>query len=411
MDENGNRNDFMEMYQIAQVLAEDHGFFQQLINQYMHLLDRELWLTNAQDPDYQIIRITQNSPKEFDQDRERVVQIVNYYETLSGKPMKFLDIHVCRDEYSDDDEEFDHIHIHDHFFAGPDLRNIYPRIYEAIDPTADVNLVLNRFSDQLAKIKKKQDASLPFWKRHPFLVTDSLIALCVIVYLLGLLLMREHDKVPVYIFLGADYGTFTLGLRQFWRLVSCAFVHDGLIHLACNMYSLYFVGHYMEKMIGRRFYVLCLLVCVLTASLTQDILSENTVTLGISGGIYGMMVVFIADLIRRKFASIRSFFPLIAVNLLINFFDHTAWIAHLGGLVAGSVMYFLLIEKNKRGPMILTGVMVACLLVKYYSAKVISPFYGGTDLAVVRIISDLGFRGYAQKLLLALQDVYRNFGG
>src|SRR5258708_26937031 len=45
---------------------------------------------------------------------------------------------------------------------------------------------------------------------------------------------------------GADYGPYTLS-GQYWRAISCAFVHIGAIHLLLNMWCLWNLGRLMEK--------------------------------------------------------------------------------------------------------------------------------------------------------------------
>ncbi|MEI9912548.1 MAG: rhomboid family intramembrane serine protease [Bacteroidota bacterium] len=49
---------------------------------------------------------------------------------------------------------------------------------------------------------------------------------------------------------GANYGPLTLS-GDWWRLISCVFVHIGIIHLLFNMYALYMAGVYLEPLLGK----------------------------------------------------------------------------------------------------------------------------------------------------------------
>src|SRR5262245_2190627 len=54
-----------------------------------------------------------------------------------------------------------------------------------------------------------------------------------------------------------------------WQLVSYAFLHGSLVHLAFNMLALYMFGSALEQVVGARRYLVYYLVSVLAAGLTQ----------------------------------------------------------------------------------------------------------------------------------------------
>ena len=55
--------------------------------------------------------------------------------------------------------------------------------------------------------------------------------------------------------------------------------------------------------------------------------------------------------------------------------------------------------------------LIVCLFARYLSMKTINPLYGGTDLEVVKILNDLGFKNYSNKLYQRLLEVYQKYGG
>ncbi|MBQ6335210.1 MAG: rhomboid family intramembrane serine protease [Erysipelotrichaceae bacterium] len=403
--------EFFKLYQVAKELMARHGFSQQLIQQYQQYVDVELWLMNTDDLNYQLIRVTLNKASVFEYDRQRVETIIKAISKLQNRQLSFLDIHIANEEYDATNEDKPFLNLEEGFADGINVFNIYPEIYTAIKDDADPETELQKFVDAVDQIIKQKRLAKPFFKRNYPYVTYFVIIVCCLVYLLSLFLSSKYDKSAVYIMLGADYMTFTLGLKQFWRTFTSAFVHGGFLHLATNMYSLYILGAYLERRLKRKLYILTLIVSIITASLTQDILSSNTITVGISGGIYGLLVIFIIDLLRLKVVSFSTFIPLILINVLINTIDTTAWIAHLGGLVAGVVMYFFSSRQDKRGLSVLIVVMILSLFIKYATIKTIEPIYAGTDLEVVRMLNDMGFKKYAVSLWQRLNIVYSTYGG
>src|SRR5207237_2421728 len=92
-------------------------------------------------------------------------------------------------------------------------------------------------------------------------VTEVLIALNVAVFLAGLAITVGHrGNVNRFIFSGGDAQTMELTgavsgadllKGEWWRLLTCCFVHFGLLHLGMNMLLLYLIGPQVERLWGR----------------------------------------------------------------------------------------------------------------------------------------------------------------
>ncbi|WP_449401166.1 rhomboid family intramembrane serine protease [Chryseobacterium wanjuense] len=89
-------------------------------------------------------------------------------------------------------------------------------------------------------------------------ITLILIYINVVVFLL----MFLHG-VWFYVFLkrrtclqwGANYGSLAKE-GQWWRLVTCTFLHGGIMHLFTNMYGLLFVGIFLEPLLGKKYFLI-----------------------------------------------------------------------------------------------------------------------------------------------------------
>src|SRR3982751_1641318 len=76
-----------------------------------------------------------------------------------------------------------------------------------------------------------------------------------------------------------------------WQLVTYAFLHGGLLHLAFNMFALYMFGSAIEHVFGTRRYVIYYFTAVISAAITQLIVAMLAgaiyPTIGASGGVFG----------------------------------------------------------------------------------------------------------------------------
>ena len=81
-----------------------------------------------------------------------------------------------------------------------------------------------------------------------------------------------------------------------WQLVTYAFLHGGLTHLAFNMFALYMFGGAIEQVFGMRRYLTYYFVCVVSAALTQLAFAFLTggfyPVVGASGGVFGLLLAY-----------------------------------------------------------------------------------------------------------------------
>ena len=405
------RNDLYKIFQLSSIFISKYEYNQILIQEFSQYSQNEIWLTKLDHSDYQLIRITFSPASQYVYDKERIETYLSYLQKTAGKDLKFLDIHINNEKYDSEMEEYDYINIDEGFADGKNVMDLYPEIYTAIHQVEDERAEIFRLKQSVQQIMKNRISSRYQENVKAPYATMIVIGICLFMNVLQTYFARKYADSAVYVLLGGNYTTFTLGLRQFYRLITCSFLHGGFLHLFSNMYSLFFLGSYLEKRLGSWKMLFYLFLSVLVGSLSQGILTENTVTVGISAGLYGLMLVFILDGVKNRVVNPRSLLPLIIINLAINFMSTTAWIAHLGGLLGGYVLYHFYNSENRLGPGLLMITLIVCLFVRYLSTKTISPLYGGTDLEVVKIINDLGFKDYSNHLYQRLLQVYQKYGG
>ena len=210
-------------------------------------------------------------------------------------------------------------------------------------------------------------------------VTLGLIALNVGVYLAELALGGQQDGTNNTIF---NHGALFLPLvasGDWWRLMTAAFLHFGIFHLAVNMYSLYWVGSLLEHVIGRWKFLLLYLASGLAGSAGALIVTPNAVTVGASGAIFGILGALYVLERHGHIASNGQIAGLIVLNLVITFafsgfaFGNATGFqislgGHLGGLLAGVLAMWLLLQvrrSNIWSLAVLVGVAAASVLLAY----------------------------------------------
>lgn len=188
--------------------------------------------------------------------------------------------------------------------------------------------------------------------------TYAIIAINVLIFILMVLdgagLMTPNGIV--HLKWGSNFKTLTQS-GDWWRLITCVFIHFGIIHLALNMYALFSVGVYLEPMLGKVKYItayLCTGVLASLASLWWH--TEPTNSAGASGAVFGMYGLFLAlltsNLIPKSVrqALLQSIVVFVIYNLIYGLKGGVDNAAHIGGLISGLLIgyaYVFAIKKEK----------------------------------------------------------------
>ncbi len=152
---------------------------------------------------------------------------------------------------------------------------------------------------------------------------------------------------------------------EWWRVVTSAFTHASIVHLALNMLALLLFGSELERTLGKGRYLTVYLVSALGGAAALQLLGAYAGgVVGASGAIYGLLGAFGVVLLRQK-QDLRGLLTLLAINLVISFLPGVSLLGHLGGLVAGAVTAVVLLLAGRRRVPAVAGVavLVAVLLV------------------------------------------------
>lgn len=139
-----------------------------------------------------------------------------------------------------------------------------------------------------------------------------------------------------------------------WQLVTYAFLHASITHLAFNMYGFWMFGRELEYSMGRTSFLLLYFASILSAGLMQLLVTSATgsvyPTIGASGGVFGLLLAYGMFFPNRMLMLI---FPPVAlpawlfvtlyagIELILGVTGTLAGVAHfahLGGMVGGYVV-------------------------------------------------------------------------
>jgi len=167
---------------------------------------------------------------------------------------------------------------------------------------------------------------------------------------------------------------------DWWRLFTSAFLHANLIHIAFNMYFLWFVGAAVEQALGRGRFIMLYVVSALAGSAGALVWTPTAPTVGASGALFGLLGAALILERQRNFVLGGSALALIVINLVLSFAVSGISIGgHVGGLIGGMLCTLIFSQfgrghaaYSRLGLMSIAGVLaigVASVAVAYFKVR------------------------------------------
>lgn len=185
------------------------------------------------------------------------------------------------------------------------------------------------------------------------IVTTCIIAINILVYVLAEMFGSTED-VDFMLRIGANSYEYVIYQRQFYRIITCMFLHFGVEHIANNMFMLGVLGFELEQKIGRWKFFLIYMVSGIFASLCSVVfhfyMGDYSVCVGASGAIYGifgtLVVLMLQDKHKRNGFGVGRIAFVVLLLVVGSFQETVDFTAHIAGLAAGIVLTLILC-KNK----------------------------------------------------------------
>lgn len=323
----------------------------------LHGAKDEIWLENLNE-EYEIVRIVSNyihNDEQLNTDLFRTKQIVKKIKrkTFSFK-MNTLSLFVnLGDSVNMNNISYSNIDCAN-LKSIKDIKNYtfitenYPTITNEINSKEKGMELFMKITEDINKknIETSNKAEDVFSKKTPY-ITYILIFINILFYVLSIISNSFYNSMvlnPSKILNG-----------EYYRLLSCIFMHGGIIHLLCNMYCLYVIGPQVESFFGKIKYIVIYLLSGIIGSL-MSLSITNSISLGASGAIFGLLgsILYFGYHYRVYLSqAIKSqIIPLIVLNLFLGFIlsgvDNAA---HIGGLIGGILVSMMVGVKYKSSTM------------------------------------------------------------
>jgi membrane associated rhomboid family serine protease len=123
---------------------------------------------------------------------------------------------------------------------------------------------------------------------------------------------------------------------RYYDLITSAFLHLSLLHIASNMLALAFIGPALEQLMGRwRFTALYLLSAVGGSAAIYAFDNPLGATAGASGAVFGLFGACLV-LYRRLGLDLQYLIGIVVLNFVFTFSVHNiSKLGHVGGFVTG----------------------------------------------------------------------------
>ena len=306
----------------------------------------EIWLENLQE-DIKIVRIVSNyihnnEQMEFDLFKmKRLVskikiktfsfnmQVLNIFTDL-GDNVNFSKMNIDNKNYKyinvkEENDILNNKVIKDNF---KDIKNNFEFNEKGF------HLFLKITNDINEKNREEAIKNEEVFKPKKVIVTYILIGVLVFIYLLSFILGKDYI-INKYALSGYHIRNF----NQYYRLITGAFLHGSLLHLACNCYALFIIGRQVESFFGKKKFLIIYFLSLLIGSLLSIALS-NTASVGASGAIFGLMgaILYFGYFYRVYLGSTwkDNILPVIGINLILSFvIPNIDYLGHIGGLIGG----------------------------------------------------------------------------
>ncbi len=320
----------------------------------------EIWLQNQEGP-YKIIRINANYIHNKEQYEFDILKLRNVMRQVKRKTLSWsmnalnILLDVNEDVALEENKNIASVALKNGaLIKSKKVLDIFPDINhkmllneKGLDLMIDVTNDINKKTDRENKVYES------IFKPKKIVVTNVLIALNVLVFFVVFALSGANLNVLNLLRYGA-LNSILVQNGEFWRLITAGFLHGGIFHLLFNMYSLYIIGTQIENFVGKWKFLAIYFCSMLTASLMSCVISPNSVSVGASGAIFGLLgaLVYFGYHYRLYLGSVlrNQIIPLILFNLLLGFMvsgiDNAA---HIGGLIGGLLISMALGVQKREG--------------------------------------------------------------
>lgn len=320
-------------------------------------IDNEIWLENKEEK-YNIIRIVTkhiHNSEQFNYDMLRTRNIIDQIKrktfTFSMNTLSvFTDVEYRKDIIESYDKNFSNVVVEHEkdIYENDIIMSVFPKIREEIIKGENNIELFDKITMEISKknTEETEKREKMIKQRKPIL-TYLLIIINVIIFALMYMYGNGSEDTNTLVNFGANYIPLVKS-GEYYRIITSAFLHIGILHLLFNMYALFVIGTQIEYLYGRfKYFFIYIFSAIMGSLFTVALSSSNTVSAGASGAIFGLLgsMLYFGYNYRGYIGNsiINQVIPVILLNVVIGF--TTPGIgnaAHIGGLIGGYIISMML---------------------------------------------------------------------
>ena len=185
-------------------------------------------------------------------------------------------------------------------------------------------------------------------------VTNAILIVLFVVFIIETM-MGGSTNINILVRLGAMNNQLVTVGHQWWRLFTAQFLHIGVMHLVSNAVIIYYMGQYMEPIMGHtRFLVTYLLAGMGGNLMSLAFSSDRGLSAGASTALFGLFGAMTAIGLRNIHNPMISYlgrqaFVLALINLALDIFvPGIDILGHIGGLIVGFLLAIIMGDRVMR---------------------------------------------------------------
>ncbi len=212
------------------------------------------------------------------------------------------------------------------------------------------NAIPNELKEEREFHKKMESLQPHTW------ATYALVAINVFIWILLLTKGAGFISTPAEkLFMWGGNAASEVQKGEWWRLLSATFLHSGFMHVFMNMIGLYTAGVIVERIYGSRLFLMIYFGSgLLGSALSLHFSAQQSVSVGASGAVFGVTGALLVAVFQHRDKLPKAFSKqtingigfFIVYSLMQGFSKHGIDnAAHIGGLIGGCLVAFILPER------------------------------------------------------------------
>ncbi|MCR4625650.1 MAG: rhomboid family intramembrane serine protease [Lachnospiraceae bacterium] len=186
----------------------------------------------------------------------------------------------------------------------------------------------------------------------------AVIAVMTVLFILNPILSTDCDPLMIILtgggklvdYLGAAYDTVYEDF-QIYRLITYGYFQPAVWHLLANAFALWYVGLYMEKVIGSLRFIIIYHIGLIVSCVVFLLLFQNGLMYGASPAIFcffGMMASWLIKdrALLDEYINIKGSRYLLCVAVISNFLSVGTFVVHVLGFCVGILIGFVVKRKG-----------------------------------------------------------------